>query len=152
MPSPRQRFHLIRLLVLLSILGSLFSSFTLIRGWGEIYPFANWKLFTQPRGSNRQYSTYRIYTRQPGDSVFRRQPVHATRTFDQDDYVYTLESLVNQTLADSTNSGPSRKKLEALVRHLHPTAQNYQIVRESTTLDRLLHHPDHFTTDTVITF
>ncbi|MGV3539842.1 MAG: hypothetical protein ACO1OQ_08530 [Rufibacter sp.] len=138
--------------MLLSIVGSLCSSFTLIEGWGEIYPFANWKLFTQPRGSNRQYSTYRIYTRQPGNAYFRRQPVQETATFDRDDYVYILETLVNQTLADTAHQTNSRTKLEALVRHLHPEAQEYRIVRESARLENLLHHPSRYEADTVAYF
>jgi hypothetical protein len=152
MPSRSRRLLCLQVLVVVSILGSLFSSFTLIKGWGELYPFANWKLFTQPRGSDNHYSTYRIYTRQPGQATFQRQAVRATRTFDQDDYMYTLDYWVNRTLADSAHATQSRTKLHALVKYLHPQAQEYRVVKESATVQDLLQHPQIFKAYTVVRF
>ncbi|WP_125077809.1 hypothetical protein [Rufibacter latericius] len=152
MLSSSRRLLGLRVLVAVSILGSLCSSFTLIRGWGELYPFANWKLFTQPRGSDGLYSTYRIYTRQPGEATFQRQAVRPTRSFDQDDYVYTLDYWVNRTLQDTAGTTKSRERLHALVRYLHPQAQEYRIVKERANVEDLLHHPARFKADTVVRF
>lgn len=152
MPSRFRRLLCLQVLVVVSIVGSLLSSFALIKGWGELYPFANWKLFTQPRGSDNHYSTYRIYTRQAGQASFQRQAVRATRTFDPDDYVYTLDYWVNRTLADTTNTTQSREKLRTLVQYLHPNAGEYRIVRETATVQALLHHPENFKADTVARF
>ena len=152
MLSSSKRLLYTKVLVVVSVAGSLCTSLTLRAGWGELYPFANWKLFTQPRGSNGLYSSYRIYTLQPGDSVFRRQPVRATRLFNQDDYVYALDYLVNSTLADSTGTGTSSLKLQALVKHLYPGATAYRVVRESTTPQQLLHQPHMYEAETVARF
>ncbi|WP_205501427.1 hypothetical protein [Rufibacter psychrotolerans] len=152
MPSSYRRLVWLRVLVVVSIIGSLCSSFTLIKGWGELYPFANWKLFTQPRGSDNHYSTYRIYTRTAGEKTFQRQAVRPTRTFDQDDYVYTLDYWVNRTLADSAGTTNSKARLHTLIKYLHPEASEYRIVRESTTVEELLHHPNNYEADTVVWF
>ncbi|WP_181307314.1 hypothetical protein [Rufibacter sp. XAAS-G3-1] len=152
MLSSSWRLVCLQVLVTVSILGSLGSSFTLIHGWGELYPFANWKLFTQPRGSDNHYSTYRVYTRSSGEATFQRQAVRPTRSFDQDDYVYTLDYWVNRTLADTANTTNSRERLRTLVNYLHPQAREYRIVRETTTVEELLRQPGEYKADTVVCF
>lgn len=152
MLSSSQRLLGLKVLVLLSVVGSLASAYTLRQGWGEVYPFATWKLYTQPRGSNHVYSTFRIYTRHAGDTIFRRQTVEATPTFNQDDYGFMLENLGSSTLADSAHQTNALERLQVFVKHLYPNAREYRVVLEKVQVKDLLHHPEKYEADTVARF
>ncbi|MFC6996442.1 hypothetical protein [Rufibacter roseus] len=152
MPRYHRRLFFLKALVLLSMAGALASTFTLRQGWGEIYPFFNWKLYTQPRGNTHVYSVYRVYTRQAGETQFKRQQVQATPTFNRDDYTYMLWELASRVAADSSGTTNNREKLEAFVKHVHPKAQEYRVVQETMQVKDLLNHPEKYDTITVARF
>ncbi len=135
MLSNPRRLLCLKVLVLLSMAGSLGSVFTIRQGWGEIYPFTTWKLFTQPRGNKGQVAFYRIYLKEPRSGQYVRQPVKPMRTFTQDEYVYTLDYLVTEALPDSARQKSlAKEKVSAFVQYLYPEAEDYKIVRENYAL------------------
>ncbi|MHA6248300.1 hypothetical protein ACXYMU_10215 [Pontibacter sp. CAU 1760] len=150
--SPKSGFRLTRLLVLLSIAGSGLSILLSGTGFGEVYPFATWKLYTQPLGNKQVYEEYRLYTLTPGDSAFRRLSVQATDAFTADEYVYTLHALTQAALGQGAASGKAKARLLQFARHVAPAATQYQVVQER-------YHPKHhaaapqaYDTRTVIRF
>lgn len=147
--SPKAGFRLTRLLVLLSIMGSGLSIFLSETGFGEVYPFATWKLYTQPLGNKQAYAEYRLYTLTPGDSVFRRQAIRPTATFTTDEYVYTLHALTQAALGQDA---ASKARLLQFARHVAPGARQYKIVQESYHPKLHVTAPQTYDTRTVIRF
>ncbi|MCJ8164567.1 hypothetical protein MKJ04_06885 [Pontibacter sp. E15-1] len=151
-PSSKTGFILTRLLVLLSFLGSLLTSLLAFTGFGEVYPFASWKLYTQPLGYKRHVEEYRIYTMPKGATQYVRQPVSPTVTFSQDEYVYTLTTLVQAALAEGQTSVKAKARLLSFAQHVAPAASHYKIVRESYTPNLHSIAPQRYDTLTVLTF
>lgn len=145
-------YKLTKYLVLASLAGSLASLLTLQAGLGELYPFFHWKLYSQPLGSAGSYTFYRIYSRKTHEAHYQRRPVRATSTFSAEEYVYTFNDLVANTLADTAAGQPHRKRLLRFIQHVEPGADQYKVVAE-------IYHPKapaqgicSYDTATVITF
>ncbi|WP_337068704.1 hypothetical protein [Pontibacter sp. 13R65] len=140
-------------MLITSIAGSLLSVFTLSSGWGEVYPFFSWKLFTQPLGNKGSYTEYRIYTSNTKEGAkWQRQEIKATPTFTTDEYYYCFNALVKTALADSARGSNAKANLFSFVRHVVPAAHAYKIVEEIYAPLELLNNPTRYDTLTVITF
>jgi hypothetical protein len=137
---------------MLSVFGSMLSVYTSQRGLGEIYPFFFWKLYSQPLGTQRTYTEYRIYSRDNDTCTFKRNPIHATHTFTLDEYLYSFNYLVTQSLADSLSLADYRKKLLIFSRHVVPGKKDYKIVSETYRPADLLIPDYNYDTATVIHF
>jgi hypothetical protein len=146
------RLRLTKTLVVVSIIGSIFSVYTSEKGLGEIYPFFFWKLYSQPLGTQRTCTEYRIYSRDKDGSAFKRNPIHATKTFTLDEYLYSFNYLVTHSLEDSLNAGDYRKKLLIFSRHVVPGKKDYKIVSETYRPADLLIPNYTYDTATVIRF
>ncbi|GAB3199493.1 hypothetical protein GCM10027293_18550 [Pontibacter aydingkolensis] len=130
--------------------GSFLTYFTGMMGLGEFYPFANWKLFTQPLGSKNHYQEYRVYTLPIGDTAWQRQPViSGSESYTKDEYIYTLNSLTQHALADSA---AFHTRLLTFVKYISPPASAYKIVQETYQPLEYVRNPQHYDTLTVIRF
>ena len=127
----KQGLILTKTLVMFSIFASMGSYYTISKGWGVIYPFSTYKLFSQPFGNKHTYSHYRIYTKAYTDQTFRRNKIHATPSYSLDDYVYTLNLLTERTVQDSLNRDKHKIKLNTFVQHVLPEQKEYKIVSET---------------------
>ena len=151
--SAKSRLKYTRLLVLVSMAGSLLTTFSGKLGLGELYPFANWKLFTQPLGSNNLVEEYRIYTLAPTDTTWKRQEVSPLyHNFTRDEYSYTLGGLTQAALSGNTDSTTAYSRLLNFAKYTAPGAAAYKIVRETYQPLEYLQHAKHYDTLTVIRF
>lgn len=125
-------------LVLLSIVLSFASLVTTSKGYGEIYPFFYWKLFSQPNGSRHHDHVYRIYVSGP-DSTLKRLPIENISTYTKDDVMYSLDYFVSDTLY-------GREKLEVLCHYLYPEYKEYYIYKEEYVPLDILENSDNYDT------
>lgn len=147
------RLKCTKVLVLVSITGSFATVVTGAFGWGEIYPFATWKLYTQPLGSKHTFTEYRIYSFSEEQQNWERQPVPTTSpNFTPDEYVYTLNKLVAASMADSPDTALFKNRLKVFVQYVAPPADRYKIVRETYSPLELIENPQQYDTLTVIRF
>ncbi|WP_439879570.1 hypothetical protein ACSX1A_10300 [Pontibacter sp. MBLB2868] len=147
------RLKYTKALVLISIAGTFATVITGALGWGEVYPFATWKLYTQPLGSKHTFTEFRIYTLAKGEQHWKRQPVITNSpNFTPDEYVYTLNKLISASTSDSPDTTLFKSKLEIFVKYIAPAAEHYKIVRETYSPLELLQNPQHYDTLTVISF
>jgi hypothetical protein len=137
---------------IISMAGHVISHFTQRKHLGTFYPFFSWKLFSQPLGTNHQVTEYRIYSRAGGAATFERNPVKALPDLSPDDYVYTLDFLVSQTLRDSLQEHDYKHTLFEFVQHVVPGSDSYKIVSETYDPKQLLNNNAQYDTATVITF
>ncbi|MEJ8804014.1 hypothetical protein [Pontibacter sp. H249] len=151
--NPNKGLKYTKRLVAVSMAGSILSVVTGMAGFGELYPFATWKLYTQPLGSKNIYEEYRIYTLAPDNAMWQRQSVmNNPKDFTQDEYVYTLNKLVAGALSDAPDSVMFRSRLQSFVKYVAPPAAAYKIVKETYHPLEHLHHPQHYDTLTVLRF
>jgi hypothetical protein len=142
---------LTKALVIFSILGSFASYYTIEKGWGEVYPFFTFKLFSQPLGNKHTYTEYRIYSKSSLDEKFKRNKIKGTETFTYEEYIYTFNHLIKQTLNDPQNKIKHKKNLLSFIKHVVPGQKEYKVVSET-------YHPylylinGSYDTATVITF
>ncbi len=120
----KRRLNAMKILIGISLIGSLGSVYTTKMNWGEIYPFFHWKLFSQPTGWDLKVIEHRIYGIKPGgESVRLRNQVR--KTYTSDEINYTLEYLI--TLPDEAERN---EKLKIFCRYLAPEYSAYKIVEE----------------------
>ncbi|RIJ42631.1 hypothetical protein [Pontibacter oryzae] len=145
-------YRFTRALVLASMAGSCLTVLSLALGFGELYPFATWKLYTQPLGSKREVKEYRIYTQQANSSTWQRQPVHPAATFTQDEYVYTLNALTQAATAATGDTLAAQTRLLLFTRTVAPGAAKYKIVEERYNPQELLQNANAYDTLTIVRF
>lgn len=133
-----KRSQLTKTLVYTSLLLSLSSIITSSKGWGEIYPFFHWKLFSQPSGSKHQDHVYRIYI-EDSTSTLKRLPIESRATFTKDDVLYALSNFVGDTAL-------GHQKLEALCRYLYPEHDKFYIYKETYSPLEILKNPKNYDT------
>lgn len=120
----KKRLKAMKILIGISLVGSLGSVYTDKMKWGEIYPFFHWKLFSQPTGWDLKVIEHRIYGVKPnGESVRLKNQVR--KTFTSDEINYTLEYLI--TLPEEKERN---EKLKIFCRYLAPEFSSYKIVEE----------------------
>lgn len=135
--------HATAVLVVGCLLLGFVGIFTRNRGWGELYPFFAWQLYSKPLGANDSVLEYRIYASQDG-LCYQRMAVQATAAFSRDEYVYTLQHLASQPVHDSLKA----RRLLAFCQNVAPGYTRYRIVAEryyASTVQRTA----HFDTTTV---
>ena len=149
--NSKNKFQITKWIVIGSIFLSLFSVVADKLGWGLLYPFFSWKLYTQPYGWENKADQYRIYVRNDDSITYTRKSVKATSTFTTDEYVYTLRALVAKSLeGDEQTKTLSKQKLDVLVRHLEPNYAHYKIVKETFVPTELIASPQKYDTCTVL--
>lgn len=151
--NAKSRFIFTRLLVCASMGLSILTAVAAPLGIGELYPFATWKLFTQPIGSKNFAKDYRIYTLAPGQKVWQRQTVPKdSEIYTPDEYFYTLNGLAEGALSGKADTAVYRARLRSFAKYVAPGAAAYRIVQETYKPSQLLQHPQHYDTLTVIRF
>lgn len=125
----QQRLKATKIIVLLSIMLSMGSIATIKLGWGEIYPFYFWKLYTQPLGWENSEEDHRIYASNCHTCPYVRLQTKATYSFTIDEYIYTLNRNVYDYLGDKNIK--SFERLKAFIKHVEPEFIKYKIVKES---------------------
>ena len=139
-------------LVFLSIVLNILSFFTTRKNLGSIYPFFDWKLFSQPSATKLKTSEYRIYSKKNNEKFFKRNKITPIKDYSADEYVYSLNYLTQCTLDDSLPGSPSKQKLLLFITHVVPNADKYKIVLETYNPKELLVNPNKYDTTTIITF
>jgi hypothetical protein len=138
-------------LVLLSVVLGAASIYTGMRGWGELHPFFHWKLYSQPLGWAATYTEYRVYYRPHAQAALLRLPIHETRTFNLDQYVYTLNDCVGD-YQKHPEEPRNRERLRAFAQHTAPAAVEWRIVAETYNPYRIVTEPEAYDTQTVVRF
>ena len=140
-----------RRLVLAGILLGYVSYGTHKLGIGEIYPFADWRLYSAPLGVNEPYTTYRIYYKDDGPEPWHRVAKRPTPAFTRKERSYAIGYWSRQVLGNPT-SDRARDALGALATNLAPEADQYRVVAESFYALPFFEDTTRYDTSTVAVF
>lgn len=147
-----RRLRLTRVVVLAGIFFGYLSYGTGKLGWGELFPFAHWRLFSAPIGINEPATTYRLYVLDPRSETWRRQPLEPTRAFSRKAQSYVLGYWARKVLEDSSEDSRPRERLRVITRALVPQASSYRVVAETFYSLPLHADPTEYDTSTVARF
>lgn len=121
-------------------------------GWGELYPFAHWRLFSAPIGINEPATTFRIYFLEGETETWQRQPLEPTRIFTVKEQSYVLGYWARRVMHDSAGTSESRARLRTVAGLLSPEASAYRVVEESFYSLPVYRNPTKYDTSTVAYF
>ena len=141
-----------RIIVLSSIFFGYLSYGTGKLGWGELYPFADWRLYSAPIGINEPATTYRIYVLDEHTGTWRRQAIEPTQAFTRKAQSYVLGYWSRKVLEDSSETSSAGERLEAITLALAPLAPAYRVVAETFYSLPLYADPTKYDTSTVARF
>lgn len=99
-------------------------------GWGEVYPFASWRLYAAPVGINEPASAFRIYWLDAESKMWRRQALEPRAHLSRKEQGYILGQWARRLLEDSTDLD-AKHRLRVIAETLAPNARAYRIVEES---------------------
>lgn len=120
-----------RRLVLAGILLGYLSYGTSKLGVGELYPFAHWRLYSEPVGINSPVSTFRVYSRGAGSETWSRHSMAPTEGFTRKEMAYVLNSWARDFKQDPRRRNDAEYALKQLATLIAPGAEEYRIVEES---------------------
>lgn len=149
--NDKRRLKWTRTIVLAGIILGYVSYGTYKLGWGEVYPFASWRLYSAPVGINEPTSTYRIYYRGGESAIWRRQPFESTPALSRKEQGYILGYWVRKYKDDPTDAD-TRRRLGIIVETLAPDAPSYRVVEESFYSLPLFADSTRYDTSTVVRF
>jgi len=135
----------LRILWLMSIIGSILTLFSVKIGWGELYPFTSWKLFTQPIGSTDSYEGFCIYGKK---NTYNWQclPIKKSEHFSYDDAYYLFGYL-------SKNLEPSHKEyLRYLAHDMYPDYDDFQLRKKKYKVSEIVQNEKLYTEELVAEF
>lgn len=148
MLDSERRARLTRWLVLAGMALSL-ASYPIRKAGGpsELYPFFNWRLFSEPWGVGG-HTTYRIYSRTSTAAPWTRHPITAIPGFSRKQYHLTISRWTEAALKDRA----ALEGLRTFARAVAPGASAYRIVGEHFDPAELLDDPAAVDTATVLWF
>ena len=111
-----------------SLVLSFLSFFTIKRGYGEIYPFYTWRLFTKPSGTSTTDLQYRLYGISKKDTVRLRNT--ESPLFDGNEKASMINNLGTK-IAENKDDQESKGKLLRFAKEVEPGYQSYLLVKES---------------------
>jgi hypothetical protein len=149
--NDNRRVRWTRALVLTGIVLSYLSYGTSRLGGGELYPFADWRLYSAPIGINEPASTFRIYT-DDGAGKWQRQAIEPSRLYTRKEYLYVLHFWTARVLDDPAGTTDAVRRLMVATESLEPGASDYRIVAESYYSLPLFSDPSLYDTSTVVRF
>lgn len=120
-------------------------------GWGEIYPFASWRLYSAPVGINEPANTFRIYWLDAETATWQRQNFEPRAGFSRKEQGYILGTWSRRVLADSTDK-EAEHRLRIITETLAPDAPSYRVVEESFYSLPLYADSTQYDTSTVVRF
>ena len=148
MPIER-RLRWTRGVVLLGIFLGYLSYGTGKIGLGELYPFADWRLYSEPVGINSPVSTHRVYVRTK-DSDWVRQSLHPVRGFTLKESAYILNYWAREAAA--THSDESTAALAQVGALFADSTQDYRVVEEAFYSFSVYEDAGRYDTSTVAVF
>lgn len=107
---------------------SLTSLYTVKKGWGEVYPFFSWRLFTKPSGSSKSDVQYRLYGIRGIDTL--RLPNTATPLFDENERA-SLINYFGDKISNKIEKDLYTRKLLHLATIVEPKFQCFLLVKET---------------------
>ncbi len=110
-----------------SIVLSLFSFLTINKGYGELYPFFTWRLFTKPSASSTNDIQYKLYGISEKDTV--RLLNDNSPLFDGNEKFSMINKL--GSTVDLEGNGETKKKLYRFARVIEPGYEKYLLMKES---------------------
>lgn len=116
----------------------------------ELFPFADWRLYSMPLGVNEPVTVYRIYTRDPNSEIWSRRPVRATENFTLKEYSYVLGFWSSRVQLDSDDR--HKERLGVAVRALEPGATDVRVVAETFYSLPLYVEPTEYDTTTLVRY
>lgn len=128
----RYTFHLLMLSTLLSVA----SIMTISKGYGEIYPFYTWMLFTKPYGMNKSEQTYRLYGVKGLDTI--RILNNSSKLFDGNEK-YGIVNRYGKAISINENSLSNKKQLYEFAKLTDPNYEKYLLVLENYDLQKADH-------------
>lgn len=129
--SDQRRLNWTQVLVIAGIVLGYVSYGTDKLGFGEIYPFADWRLYSAPVGINEEAVTYRVYVYEEESGSWMRQRLEATDAMSLNEQLYALGYWAGQVRADSAGATDADERLGAVGRALAPDADRFRIVAEN---------------------
>jgi len=140
-----------RLFVIISIFLSALSFWTTQKGWSEVYPFYFWKLYSQPAGWAKSYTSYRVYVKKEKNSSWTRLANRNRATFNRDETLYFLNPITQRIInSKSENNSHDLKKLKTFCEYIAPNYDHYKIVAETFNPLEIVHNSLKYDTLTVI--
>ena len=116
-------------------------------GPSELYPFFDWRLFSEPWGVGG-HTTYRIYSRADSAESWTRHSVGPNAGFSRKEYHGALSSWTAAALYDQV----ALEGLRTFARAVAPEADAYRIVGEHFDPAEILVNPAAVDTATVLRF
>ena len=140
-----------KIFVVISIVLSCLSFATTQKGWSEIYPFYFWKLYSQPAGWAKHYTSYRVYVQDSTGSWIRLENKDRA-TFNKDETLYFLNAITQRLIGEQTEQERSKdlKKLKIFCEYLAPGFQDYKVVAEEYNPLDLIENIQDYDTTTVV--
>ena len=130
------RFHLIlakmsietktKYLIYISVLGIILSFFTQKNGWGELYPFFHWKLYSQPSAKDSVYCIQRVIvvSEEGKKEIF----FNNGNVVSNDDYFYVANKL-SRDFEAKHDTALLCKRLTDWGKQLSPSARCFELVK-----------------------
>lgn len=131
---------------------SCLSFFTTQKGWSEIYPFYFWKLYSQPAGWSKHYTSYRVYAKNLEETTWTRLKNENRATFNKDETLYFLNHITIRLINGQTKEQRSKDliKLKVFCNYIAPEFDEYKIVAEDFNPLELIENEQRYDTTTVV--
>jgi hypothetical protein len=150
--TDRRRVIWTRWLVLIGIALGYLSYGTKKLGIGELYPFADWRLYSAPVGINEEASTFRVYSYDERSRSWRRHPLEPGSAFTRKESAYMVNYWSRRVQEDSDPDERSLQALETAAALFAPEDASHRVVEESYFSFPLYENPERYDTSTVAVF
>lgn len=129
------------------------SFFTTQKGWSEIYPFYFWKLYSQPAGWAKHYTSYRVYAKKSNEPNWQRLENKNRASFNKDETLYFLNHITARLLSDQSkiDRKKDQDKLKKFCKYIAPEFDQYKVVAEDFNPLDLIENEKNYDTTTVVT-
>lgn len=107
---------------------SLTSLYTVKKGYGEIYPFFSWRLFTKPSGFSKTDVQYKLYGIRGNDTL--RLANTASKLFDENERASLINGFGDK-ISKNIKRNLYKKRLLDLAKIVEPNFQNFILVKET---------------------
>lgn len=115
-------------LVIIALLFSSISFFTIKKGYGEIYPFFTWMLFHQPFGTEKMSYQYKLYGKNENNTLIRILNNDGI-LYDGNEKFSIINKLGNEI--ENSKNVESKSKLLKFAKEIEPNYSTFILVKES---------------------
>ncbi|MFQ3575810.1 MAG: hypothetical protein SNJ77_05175 [Cytophagales bacterium] len=131
----------IKLLVFISVLGSVFTIYTTKIGFGEVYPFTSWKLFPKPACGIDHCELWIIKSLNQKNDTINLQ-IKAFKGFDYDDAHYAFDNFIGNFLNQPNKE--NRNRFFMFLKKMHPKHNVFILQRKSFNLEEFAKNENQF--------